>query len=281
MTISELIARTGDRPLTQRVIAGELRMLGVQEGMTLLVHSSLSSLGWVNGGTQAVIAALQQVLGPTGTLMMPTHTGDLSDPANWCNPPVPEEWWDTIRETMPAYDPAATRTFGMGALPEAFRAYPGVHRSAHPQFSFAAYGPEAERLTAGHELPYGLGEQSPLARLYELGGYVLLIGVGHDSNTSLHLAEYRGEYSGKRTASSGAPVINREGKREWAVFDDVAMDSDDFVRIGAEFEAACPDLVQRGQIGLASSLLTPQRPLVDYAAEWMKLHRQETPTKRY
>ncbi|WP_068773760.1 aminoglycoside N(3)-acetyltransferase [Paenibacillus sp. FJAT-26967] len=273
MTLSELIARTGERPLTQRVIAGELRMLGVQEGMTLLVHSSLSSLGWVNGGTQAVIAALQQVLGPTGTLMMPTHTGDLSDPVNWCNPPVPEEWWDTIRETMPAYDPSATRTFGMGALPEAFRAYPGVHRSAHPQFSFAAYGPEAKRLTAGHELPYGLGEQSPLARLYELGGYVLLLGVDHDSNTSLHLAEYRGEYSGKCVALSGAPVINREGEREWAIFEDVAMDSEDFVRIGEGFEAAYADLVQRGQIGLAPTLLTPQRPMVDYAVEWMKLHR--------
>ncbi|OSC63358.1 AAC(3) family N-acetyltransferase, partial [Streptomyces sp. 4F] len=74
-----------------------LRELGVRSDDTLLVHSSLSSLGWVCGGPVAVVQGLLDALGPDGTLVVPTQTGDLSDPALWQNPPVPREWWDTVR----------------------------------------------------------------------------------------------------------------------------------------------------------------------------------------
>ena len=100
--------------VTRDTLAGQLRELGVRRGEILLVHSSLKALGWVCGGPVAVVQALLDTLGPDGTLVVPTQTGDLSDPAVWSNPPVPEDWWETIRATMPAYDPLVTPSRGVG-----------------------------------------------------------------------------------------------------------------------------------------------------------------------
>ena len=97
-------------PRTRQTLATELFHAGLTPGMTVIVHSSLSSLGWVCGGSVAVVQALMDVITPDGTIVMPTHSGDLSDPAAWEAPPVPSEWWPIIRETMPAFDPKVTPT---------------------------------------------------------------------------------------------------------------------------------------------------------------------------
>ena len=80
-------------PFTTNTLQRDFLNIGIQKGMNLLLHSSLSSIGWVCGGAVAVILALEKVLGPKGTLIMPTHSGDLSDPKNWKDPPVPKSWW--------------------------------------------------------------------------------------------------------------------------------------------------------------------------------------------
>src|SRR5690349_41643 len=82
--------------------------------------------------------------------------------AGWVAPPVPEEWWQTIRDTRPAYDPRTTRTERMGVLAETVRTWPGAVRSMHPQTSFGAIGAKAEFVTEGHALDSMLGENSPL-----------------------------------------------------------------------------------------------------------------------
>lgn len=257
-----------DEPITVSTLAADIRDLGVGAGDTLLVHSSLSALGWVCGGAPAVVDAFRKVVTETGTLVMPTHTG-YADPAGWSNPPVPDEWKERIRETMPPYRPEVTPTRGMGAIPECFRTYPETIRSAHPAVSFAAWGADAETIITDHALDYGLGENSPLARLYELDSDVLLLGVGHDRNTSLHLAEYRADFE-KETTTNGGPIL-ADGDRIWAEYENIEQHTDDFTELGGDFERKVG--LTEGEIGAATAKLVSQRALVDFAVDWFERYR--------
>jgi aminoglycoside 3-N-acetyltransferase len=275
MDSDSVIARTEGLPATVDSLTADLRALGVQPGMTLIAHAALGRFGWVVGGPVAVILALEAALGPAGTLVMPTHTGGLSEPSYWRHPPVPEAWWPLIRAEAPAFDPDLTPTRGMGLIAETFRKQPGVRRSAHPHVSFAARGPQAAFITANHPLTPILGEESPVGRVYALDGWVLLLGVDHGNDTSLHLAEYRAAFPGKRTLRQGAPVLV-DGRRAWLEFDDLDLDDADFAQIGADF-AGETGLQRAVRVAQAPTLLAPQRPLVDYAARWMEAHRGRDP----
>ena len=233
------------------------------------MHSSLSSLGWVCGGPQAVIVALETVLGRRGTLVVPTHTGANSDPAGWVAPPVPEAWWPVIRCRCPPSTPS-TSTRGMERIPDTLLRHPAVHRSAHPTVSFAAVGHHAEEITAGHRLGEQLGITSPVGRLYDLGGSVLLLGVGHDNNTSLHLAEYLASWPSKRTREEASAVLV-DGERQWVTFTDLAIDEGDFPPWGPPSRP--PGRPRRRRVGHAVGALMAQRPLVDFAVRWMASHR--------
>lgn len=273
MTSEGQVIQKSKMPVTVDSLQADFAALGVESGMTLLVHSSMSAIGWVNGGPVGVIIALQHVLGSTGTLVMPAHSTGLSDPSEWENPPVPQSWWHTIRETMPAYRPDLTPTRSMGVIAETFRKQNGVLRSAHPRLSFCAFGARAREITDDHSLAFGMGEESPLARIYDLGGHVFLLGVGYDRNSSLHLAEYRATYPTKRIVQEGTPICT-SGVKTWTTFENIDLDASDFERIGNTFvNSDAGNVVNHGKVGLADCQLMPQREIVDFAVEWIEENR--------
>ena len=272
MSEKEVIKKSS-RPQTVETLVRDLKNIGAMEGIVLLVHSSLSSIGWTSGGAVAVILALEEVLGEEGTLIMPAHSGDLSDPAKWENPPVPKDWCKIIRETMPVFDPELTPTRGVGTIPEVFRRQKGVLRSNHPQVSFTAWGKYAEYITGNHSLEYAFGEKSPLAKVYELDGYVLLLGIGYINNTSIHLAEYRADYPSKKEEVYGTPLLV-SGERKWVDIKDVKTNTDDFEKLGSDFMKNKGSGIRTSNIGQARSQLFRQRDLVDFAVSWMEANRK-------
>lgn len=259
------------KPVTKEEIISSFRSLGLEKGRTVMVHTSLSKIGYVCGGAQTVIEALMETVGEEGTLMMPTQSWKNLDPEDGVHWDVEEEYWPVIRENWPAYDKRITPTNTMGAVAEMFRSWPGVLRSDHPARSVAAWGKHAEYLTAGHDLSDIFGEGSPVGKLYELDGDVLLIGVDYDKNTSLHLADVRAEYPGKHNCTEHSAIMEN-GKRVWKEYETLYVDGEDFIEIGAEFERT--ETVRIAALGNAELRLMKQRKLVDFAVDWINRHRQ-------
>lgn len=155
--------------VTQSDLVIGLRDLGVQPGDLVFVHASLSRFGYVEGGPRTVIEALRETIGPDGTLAMPAFTfGLLNEPAPMLD----------IRHS-PCW---------VGKTYELFRTEYATHRSHHITHSVAAAGPLAEALTGAHgRTPFG--ETSPFVQLARRGGKLLLMGVSHNSNTTMHAVE--------------------------------------------------------------------------------------------
>lgn len=155
------------REWTRAEMAEQLNTLGVASGAVLLVHCSFRHVRPIEGGPHGLIDALRAAIGSTGTLVMPAWTEDDDAP----------------------FDPATTPASpDLGVVADTFWRQPGVVRSEHP-FAFAAAGPQAHRITADPlPLPPHIAA-SPVGRVHELDGQVLLLGVGHDANTTIHLAE--------------------------------------------------------------------------------------------
>lgn len=261
------------KPVIKSEIIDALEKLGLEKGDNVMVHTSLSQLGYVCGGAQTVIEALIETVGSQGTIMMPTQSWKNLDPETGVHWDVDKEYWDIIRENWPAYDAKLTPTNTMGAVAESFRSWPGAVRSSHPARSVAAWGKNALYLTENHDLSDIFGESSPLARLYELDGKVLLIGVDYDKNTSIHLADVRAQYPSKHNCIEHSAILE-DGKRVWKAYETLFVDGEDFIEIGKAFEAEKGEQVQKINLGKAELKLMKQRPLVDFSVKWIEEHRK-------
>ncbi len=265
--ILKIIANT-PTPRTVSTLLHDIKALGVLLGDTVVVHSSLSAIGFVVGDEVAVIQALQQAVTEQGSIVMPAYSSAISDPALWENPPVPEAWWDTIRNEMPLFDPSPTPLYGLGVIPETFRKFPGVMRSNHPASSWCAWGAHAAKITQHHSLSYSYGPNTPLGTLYNHPNRkILLLGVDFASCSALHLSEILSGVVAERQC--GAPGLDDQGKKTWIQYTDLDYGGDDFAQIGLDLEEKTSS-VSTGPIGSATCKLVDFRSCVDFATEWIK-----------
>lgn len=268
MTEQEAILKV-NVPNTKDSLVSDLRKIGVCEGDLIIAHASLSQLGWVVGREVAVINALLEAIGPCGTLIMPSQSGDNTPPEYWQNPPVPKTWIEIIKANMPAYDCQRTPTRAMGKVVDALLKYPGVIRSNHPQVSFCGFGPLANEILSDHALTPGLGDGSPLKKLYDHHSKILLLGVGYGNCTSLHLSE--SHLPNLKWQKSGAKM-SVNGQPEWVAFDEIIYNDEDFDDLGKAFEEN--HSVSIGTVGAATCRLIEMRELCDFGEVWLRENRQ-------
>ena len=257
-------------PITQRQLVQDLKKIGVKPRDTISVHSSMSKIGWVIGDQLSVIEALMEAVTEEGTIVMQAHSTGNTDPRNWNYPPVPEEWWDTIRKEMPPFRPEITPLRNLGRVPELFRIMPGVLRSNHPHVSCTAWGKNAKQIVKEHDLKDSYGDRTPWGVLYRLGSKILLLGVDHENNTAIHHAEGKVGAPETQKKTTGAAIIEN-GERKWVSWEEINYNSDDFQELGIAFERSIGYKTKK--VGQAESRLLPMKELIEFAIDWMRKNR--------
>ncbi len=261
-------------------LAADLRALGVRRGQDLLVHSSLRSIGPVEGGADAVLGALCEVAGPAATIVVPTHTSGNSRSSTVfraATSGLSGAKLERHLDDMSGFDPATSPSNGMGVFAEYVRTRPESLRSTHPQTSFAALGPGAADCTRDHLLHCHLGESSPLGWLYRHDATVLLLGVGYEACSAFHLAEYL--LPGERPERAYYCFTVNNGERLEQELWDVDLDDSDFAALGQRMDNEL--FVRHSRVGAAECRLVPVRRAVEFAlADWAFQQRRRPASDR-
>lgn len=224
------------------------------------VHSSLSRLGRVQGGAVTVVESLRLSVGSAGTLLAPAFTPQVADPAPTAGG-VPDPEVQARRDAVPTF--SVDLPSRMGAIAEAVRLLPGAVRSRHPQASVSASGARAQQIVADQPWNFAVGRGSPFDHLIDLGGYILLVGVGHNRNSFLHYAESL--IAQPRLKQRRFSVLI-DGERVWWETLDVGDDNDThFPVVGRDFERGAG--VEGITVGRARVVLLPARPFVTFAVD--------------
>lgn len=258
--------------VTKRQLMRDLKKLGVRPGQTIMLHVSAKAIGWIVGGPDVVLDAVLDCLTPTGTLMM--YMGweeDIEDFPSWSA----ERQAIYLAECLP-FDPLTSRAHRKSSiLTEYLRTRPGAYRSGNPGASVAAIGAKAQWITEDHPLNYGYGLGSPLAKLCEVSGKVLLLGAPFTTITLLHYSEHVAAIPNKRTVRYKAPLL-QERKRVWMEVEEYDTSNgivdweggDYFPVIAGDFLAAGYGRCAR--VGAALSYLFDAAALHAFAVRWME-----------
>jgi aminoglycoside 3-N-acetyltransferase len=262
--------------VTRSRLVADLRRLGLRAHGVTMVHTRMSAIGWVVGGSETVVRALLDVLGPEGTLTAyaswEEHTYRLAER-------TPSQR-DAYQEEPPVFDLATSEAVREhGRIPERVRTWPGAERSAHPEASVVAVGSRARWLTDPHPDEDAYGSDSPFARLVEAGGQVLLLGAPLETITLLHHAEAIAEVPRKRLVTYRVAMAedDRAVERTFTDIDTSAgafpyealgLDDDPFAVIARDALEA--GIGVRGLVGSAESHLFPAPELTSFAVSWIE-----------
>ncbi len=218
----------------------------------VIAHASLSAFGEVIGGAEALLRA---TLDSVWALVMPTFTYQTMITPE-VGPPDNGITYGTeldLNRLAEPFTPDKPADKQMGILPETLRIHPRAKRSPHPIQSFA--GMHADKFLAAQTLQNPLG---PIGALAEADGWVLLLGVDHTVNTSIHYAER---------------LAGRKQFTRWALLPDRIIECPGFPGDSAGFEAIVPDLVNDTRIvkiGNATVQAMPLRAVIQTVTERIK-----------
>jgi aminoglycoside 3-N-acetyltransferase len=237
-----------------------------------MLHASVSAIGRVVGGPDMVLESLLDILGPEGTLMMMVSYEDSTfELEDW-----PDDWREAYLQEAPPFDPARSRAYRKWSiLTEYLRTWPGAQRSNHPDVSFAAVGPRAKWLTADHPLDDWFGNGSPLDKLCQADGRVLLLGVDGESLTLIHYAESVATIPKGKLVRYRSPMLV-DGRKVWVEINGKVPTShiwqgeSYFVTIPREYLATGRG--RQGYIGDARSFLFEAADLKTFAVDWLERH---------
>lgn len=258
--------------LTRASLRDDLSRIGLRAGDCVMLHAAMSKVGPLLNGPDALSNAILDVVGPDGTLLVYTSWDSVHEDLLDDDGHVLPEW----RDHVPPFDPQTSRAVRMnGIIAEFVRTMPCARRSANPGASVAAVGRLAEWITAGHPLDYGYGEGSPLARLVETGGRVLMVGAPWDTMTLLHHADHHAVIPDKKTIRFEVPFAGPAGTEwrfveEYETGDPVHEDLPDnyFERIVTAFVEGGGG--SQGMVGAAPSLLVDAGPIFAFAVRWLE-----------
>ena len=289
MPTREEAIEAGREPVTRSRLVRDLRALGVNAGDILMVHTSLSAIGWVVGGSGTVVLALLDALGPDGTLM--AYAGWEDDTYDLAE--LPEAWQAAYQTELPAFDRRTSEAVKEnGVLPERMRTWPGAVRGRQPEASIVALGARAEWIAADHPWDDPYGEGSPLAKVVSAGGKVLMLGAPLDTITLLHHAEATARVPNKRRVVYEMPVRDDDGRVVWRTLRDIDTSTGAFPyeKVAAEIaaspgirlgdgvfaaiarQALAAGIVATGRVGEAESVLFPAAALHAFAEAWLERH---------
>jgi aminoglycoside 3-N-acetyltransferase len=261
MKVNQML-KDGKLPLSKPMLVEEFKSLGLENGDKVLVHSSLSSFGYVIDGARAVIDALIEVVGDKGLIMMPGHSSWNSHPSTWSNPPMPKEWEKHIADNILPYDPDRSAIDFVGVIPNAFSKYKSVIRTNHPSVSFLMYGDYDGWIEQPLNNPLGIHSQ--LMKLYKEGGKSLFLGVDYSNATALHLSEYLSDNISFEVNKSKVLV---DGKALWMDITEKEAQCEFYNIIGALYEKEHE--YHERVIGYSLSKLVDIKKLVDTGKSFM------------
>lgn len=257
-------------PLTYSQLMDDLKAFGIPDGQTIMLHTSVNAIGDVMGGPNVILQALLDALSPTGTLMMYAGWQEIPDFLD----EIPAELRPVYYEHYPVFDPATSRAVRENSiLAEFLRTWPGTQRSLNPEASMVAWGRHATYLTQDHPVNYGYGTGSPVAKLVELNGHVLICGIPLSRITLLHHAEYCAKLRHKKVIRYQYPIL-RDGEKVWVEVEDYDTgEPHDKYSLGDITRAYLAQGKGRlGTVGHANAILFEAPDLTTFAIQWLESH---------